>query len=53
VNKFAQKTFGEISASQWQADPKIAAACKREALKYAGTPWEEILTKMADDAEKF
>ncbi|MEO0018462.1 MAG: hypothetical protein RLZZ522_1745, partial [Verrucomicrobiota bacterium] len=24
-----------------------------EALKYAGTPWEEILTKMADDAEKF
>lgn len=53
VNKFAQKTFGEISASQWQADPKIAAACKREALKYAGTPWQEILTKMADDAEKF
>lgn len=53
VSEFAQKSFGEITGSQWQADPKIAAACKREAKKYAGTPWENILIRMADDAQKF
>jgi hypothetical protein len=53
VSKFAQNTFGAIPASQWKADPKAAAACKREAAKYAGTPWEEILNKMAEDAQKF
>lgn len=53
VRKFAEKTFGEISASQWKADPKVSAACKREAKKYAGTPWEEVLNKMSEDAQKF
>lgn len=53
VSEFAQKEFGNVAASQWQADPKVAAACKREAAKYAGTPWETILTEMAEDAEKF
>lgn len=53
VSKFAQKTFGEISASQWKADPKVSAACKREAQKYTGTPWEEILGRMAEDAQQF
>jgi len=53
VSEFAQKSFGEISGSQWQADPKIAAACKKEAKKYAGTPWEDILSRMAEDAQKF
>ncbi len=53
VSEFAQKTFGAISASQWQADPKIAAACIREAKKYTGTPWEDILERMSKDAVKF
>lgn len=53
VSEFAQKQFGAISASQWQSDPKISAACKREATKYAGTPWEEVLNKMSEDAQKF
>jgi len=53
VSKFAQKHFGKISGSQWKSDPKVSAACKREASKYAGTPWEEILNKMSEDAQKF
>ena len=53
VSALAQKTFGQISASQWQADPKISAACLREAKKYPGSLWEEVLTKMAEDAQKF
>ena len=53
VGEFAQKTFGGISASQWQADPKIAAACVKEAKKYPGTPWEDILERMSKDAQKF
>ncbi len=53
VSKFAQKQFGSISSSQWKSDPKVSAACKREATKYAGTPWEEILNKMSEDAQKF
>lgn len=53
IGEFAVKSFGQISNSQWQADPKIAAACLREAKKYTGTPWEEVLTKMAEDAQKF
>lgn len=53
VSGFAQKTFGEISGSQWQADPKVAAACLREAKKYPGSFWEKVLTKMAEDAQKF
>jgi poly(3-hydroxybutyrate) depolymerase len=53
INEFAQKTFGKVSASQWQADPKVSSACKREAGKYAGTPWEGVLNLMAEDAQKF
>ena len=53
VSEFAQKNFGGSSGSQWKADPKVAAACKREAKKFAGTPWEEVLNLMAGDAQKF
>lgn len=53
IGEFAVKSFGQISNSQWQADPKIAAACLREAKKYTVTPWEEVLTKKAEDAQKF
>ncbi len=53
INEFAQKTFGTMSASQWQSDPKVSAACKREAGKYVGTPWEEVLKLMSEDAQKF
>ena len=53
IRGFAEKTFGKISNSQWQADPKVAAKCKREAQKYSGTPWEEVLNKMSEDAQKF
>ena len=53
VREFAEKTFGKISVSQWKADPKIAAACKSEAQKYAGSYWQKILEKMSEDAQKF
>ena len=53
VSEFAQKNFGGVSGSQWKADPKVAAACKREAKKFVGTPWEEVLNLMAGDAQKF
>lgn len=53
IRKLAEKTFGKISASQWKSDPKVSAACKREAEKYVGTPWEEVLNKMSEDAQKF
>jgi hypothetical protein len=53
IRKFVEKTFGQISNSQWQADPKVSKACLREAKKYVGTPWEEVLTKMSEDAQKF
>ncbi len=46
VGEFAQKHFGGGSSSE-----KTSAACKREAPKYAGTPWEEILNRMAEDAK--
>lgn len=53
IREFAEKTFGAISSSQWQADPKVSAACKKEARKYAGSYWENILEKMSADAQKF
>lgn len=53
VSKFAQKNFGTISNSQWQSDPKVSAACMGEAKKYVGTPWEEVLKLMSEDAQKF
>ncbi|WP_435893174.1 SHD1 domain-containing protein [Oceaniferula spumae] len=53
VRNFAEKTFGKIPASQWKADPKVAAACLREAKRYAGFYWEKILQKMSEDAQKF
>jgi len=53
VGDFAQKTFGEVSSSQWQADPKVSAACLREAKKFPGSFWEKVLTKMAEHAQKF
>ena len=31
----------------------FASACKSEARKYAGSYWENILLKMAEDAQKF
>ena len=53
VSEFAQRNFGDGGGSQWQADPEVAAACKREAKKFAGTPWERVLNLMAGDAQKF
>ncbi|NWK55414.1 hypothetical protein HW115_07310 [Verrucomicrobiaceae bacterium N1E253] len=53
IRKFAEKTFGQISASQWKADPKVSSACERESRKYEGTPWAEVLMKMSEDAQKF
>ena len=53
IHEFAQDQFGSISGSAWKSDPKVAAACQREARKYAGTPWEEVLNKMGEDAQKF
>jgi hypothetical protein len=53
INEFAQKTLGEFPASQWKADPKVSAACKKAAKKYPGTPWEEILNLMSEDAQQF
>ena len=53
VRKFTEKIFGKINVSQWKADPKVASKCLKEAKKYVGTPWEEILTKMSEDAQKF
>jgi hypothetical protein len=31
----------------------VSAACKKEARKYAGSYWENILEKMSADAQKF
>ena len=53
INQFAQKTFGILAVTQWQSDPKVSAACKKEAKKYPGTPWEGILERMSEDAQKF
>lgn len=53
VRKFAEKTFGATGGSQSKADPAIAAKCLREAEKYSGTEWQQILKKMAEDAQKF
>lgn len=53
VREFAQKEFGGGGGSSWQIDPKTASACQREAKKYEGTPWQEVLEKMGQDAEKF
>lgn len=53
IRGFAEKTFGKISSSQWKSDPRVSSACKREAKKYVGTPWEEVLNKMSEDAQKF
>ena len=53
VSEFAQEQFGSIGSSQWKSDPKVSAACKREAGKYTGTPWEEVLNLMGEDAQKF
>ncbi len=52
VREFAEEEFGS-GGSAWKIDPKVAAACQREAKKYEGTPWQEILGKMGEDAEKF
>lgn len=52
IGEFAMKNFGS-GGNQWKADPKTSAACKLEAAKYAGTPWQEVLTRMAEDAQKF
>ena len=38
---------------QDQADPKVSVACKREAQKYVGSSWEEVLNLMGEDARKF
>jgi dienelactone hydrolase len=53
IETFAKKTFGPLPVRVWQADPKASAACKSEAKKYAGTPWEEILTRLSEDAQSF
>lgn len=53
IRKFAEKNFGESSASSWKSVPAVSAACLREAKKYQGTPWAEVLEKMSKDAKKF
>lgn len=53
IRDFAQRHFGSSGASAWKADPKVSAACLREAEEYVGTPWEEVLKLMAEDAQKF
>jgi dienelactone hydrolase len=53
IEDFAEDTLGDISASQWKIDPKVSSAFARESKKYAGTPWEDILMKMSEDAQKF
>jgi len=50
IHQFAQKTFANLPGSRHGSDPAAAAACKKEAKKYAGTPWEDILNRMGDDA---
>jgi hypothetical protein len=52
IREFAEKSLGTLPARQWQADPKVAAACQKEAKKYAGTPWENVLERMSQDAVK-
>ncbi len=53
VSEFAQEHFGDSPSSTWRSDPKVSAACRKEAEKYAGLPWSEILNKMAEDAQRF
>lgn len=53
IEEFAEKTLGDISASQWKIDPGVSNAFQREADKYDGTPWKDILLKMSEDAQKF
>lgn len=53
IAKFAQKTFGPLNAAVWKADPGASAACEREAKKYTGTPWEEVLNRMSKDAQSY
>lgn len=53
VRDFAEKEFGSGAGSASKIDPKVSAACLREAKKYEGTPWKEILEKMSEDAESF
>ncbi len=58
VNEFVQHEFaidqlGGNSASEWRIEPKVSAAFTREAAKYVGTPWQEVLERMSEDAQKF
>lgn len=53
VREFTEKKLGGTSASEWKISPKISAAYTKEAQKYAGTPWEEVLELMSEDAQKF
>ena len=53
IRKFAEKQFGDNPASQWKIAPKVSSACVREAKKYAGSYWENILMKMSENAKKF
>ena len=50
VNKLYVKGLTDIQqfAGKVFAAPKASAACKKEAKKYAGTPWEDILTRLGD-----
>jgi len=50
IQQFAEKAFAELPGSRNGSDPKASAACKKEAKKYAGTPWEDILNRLAGDA---
>lgn len=53
IQKFAIGELGDNSASEWRIDPKTSAAFTREAAKYTGTPWQDVLERMSKDAQKF
>jgi len=47
VGQFAISKLGTSPMAYKSLSAKVAAACKREAPKYGGTPWEKILQEMA------
>ena len=53
IGELAKKHLGDNPASEWKAQPKASAAFEKEAEKYIGSPWQEVLTRLANDAQKF
>lgn len=53
IKLFAEKYFGKTGEHAWKADAKVSAACLGEAKNYEGSPWQIVLTKMSEDAQKY